>query len=96
MWKPTTHVEGRDIFPNPPVRKKPLARSKKPKRKKRRLSSSSSDVNPTEARLSRMEGMIENLFHLVSGNKERRLRQMYLGRHQPLEMSLRRSWGVLY
>nr|CAH7721077.1 unnamed protein product [Callosobruchus chinensis] len=52
------------------AKEEPLARRKLPKRKKRRLSSSSSDVNPTEARLSHMEGMIENLFHLVSGNKE--------------------------
>nr|CAI5861380.1 unnamed protein product [Callosobruchus analis] len=63
----------------------PLARSKMSQRKKPRPSSTS-DVNPTEARLSRI---IANLFHLVSENKEReRIYFDGLGRPQPLEMSL--------
>ncbi|CAH2016615.1 unnamed protein product [Acanthoscelides obtectus] len=45
-------------------------RTEKPMKRRRRVLSSSSEEDVNETRLRRVESMVENLYHLVSGNKE--------------------------
>ncbi|CAH2016736.1 unnamed protein product [Acanthoscelides obtectus] len=45
-------------------------RTEKPMKRRRRVLSSSAEEDVNETRLRRVESMVENLYHLVSGNKE--------------------------